>query len=410
MSWPTPPARSDVSRFARQPTNPIVEPAAGPAFRRLLLAWYARNARPLPWRRDHAPYRVWLSEIMLQQTRVDTVIPYFERFLVAFPTVDDLAAAPLDRVLKLWEGLGYYSRARNLHRAARELAGPRRGRFPRTASELAQLPGVGRYTAAAIASIAFGEPAAALDGNIKRVLARVYLVQTPLTDTSTAARLWLLADQCLARRRPGDWNQALMELGATLCTPRRPRCGECPLRRHCAAFAGGVQEQVPVRIRRGAVPHRELAAAVVEHRGRLLLTRRPERGLLGGLWEFPKVELPNGEPHAAALRLMLRRDWGVTIAIGPPLTPIRHAFTHFTLQVHARRCTARSRRLLLSDGRIARWVTAAQIRGLALPRVDQKIVSELAARSGVFRAKAGRRLKRRPHRHPSGDPSSAPST
>ncbi|MEW6253156.1 MAG: A/G-specific adenine glycosylase, partial [Planctomycetota bacterium] len=217
-------ARS-ASRLARLAAPPPVDPAPAfsiPQFRRALLTWYRRTARRLPWRDTHDPYRVWVSEIMLQQTRVDTVVPYYEHFLAAFPTAQALAAAPLPRVLHLWQGLGYYRRARHLHRAALLLVRGHGGELPRTASAWSALPGVGRYTAAAIASIVHGEPVAAVDGNVKRVLARLCRITDDLDAPATQRRLWALADALLAPRAPGDFNQAMMELGARVCTPRTP--------------------------------------------------------------------------------------------------------------------------------------------------------------------------------------------
>ena len=222
------------------------------AFIAPLLDWYRENAAALPWRADGDPYRVWLSEIMLQQTQVTTVIRYYERFLVAFPTVFDLAAAERDTVLKLWEGLGYYSRARNLHRAAQMVAGELGGQFPNTAEKLQDIPGIGRYTAGAIASIAFDEAAPILDGNVIRVFARLFDIDDDVTQTATKNHLWEIAEVLVPAENPGDYNQALMELGRTVCKPRNPLCEECPIRRFCEAYANGVQEQRPVKKKKSA--------------------------------------------------------------------------------------------------------------------------------------------------------------
>jgi A/G-specific adenine glycosylase len=231
-----------------------VKPDEVPALRRALLTWFRRAARDLPWRRTRDPYRIWLSEVLLQQTRVRTVPPYYARLVIAFPTVRRLAAAPLEHVLKLWQGLGYYRRAVNLHRAARVIMDQRRGVLPRSAAEWQELPGVGRYTACAIASIAYSEPVPVVDGNVRRVLARLLAVRAPIDGQATQKRLWKLAEMLLARRAPGAFNQALMELGARACTPRRPGCMACPVRGWCAAHLSDTQHDLPVRRRKRPSP------------------------------------------------------------------------------------------------------------------------------------------------------------
>ncbi len=347
--------------------------------RRALRHWYDRHARDLPWRRTRDPYRIWLSEIMLQQTQVATVVGYYERFLERFPTVHDLAAAPLDDVLKCWEGLGYYSRARNLHRAAQLVASEHDGAFPTTAAALAKLPGVGRYTAAAIASIAHDEPAAVLDGNVKRVLARLLAVTDSIDERGTLDRLWQAADTLLSRRRPGDHNQAVMELGARVCTPRQPQCLLCPVSRWCGARAQGVEQQLPVRAPKRAVPEIAAAAGLVcDAGGRLLLIRQPERGLLGGLWALPTVEPVEPRDGHAALGAFLQPLVG-PVQLGRPRGQVTHTYTH--RRVH----------LALYDVRVQngqppphakptpatthRWVTPAEIDELALGQLYHKALA-----------------------------------
>src|SRR5579864_5767704 len=297
-----------------------------------LLAWYDRHRRDLPWRappgRRPDPYRVWLSEIMLQQTSVATVGPYFGRFMARWPEVSALAAASLDEVLHLWQGLGYYARARNLHACARVVAERHGGQFPRTSAELRGLPGIGDYTAAAIAAIAFDEPAAAVDGNVERVMARLFAVADPLP--AAKPRLRSLAAALVPRRRAGDFAQALMDLGAVICTSRRPRCVLCPWRQDCAAAASGIAESLPARAEK---PERPLRYGILfwlaRGDGAVLLRRRPERGLLGGM-----IELPSTEWRAA--------PWGAAEAIAAaPVTAawtalpgaVRHGFTHFRLEL-----------------------------------------------------------------------------
>lgn len=286
-----------------------------------LLRWYDTEARTLPWRGERDPYRIWLSEIMLQQTQTQTVTGYYARFLERFPDVFELAAAPEDAVLKLWEGLGYYSRARNLHAAARRVAGELNGVFPSTAALLRELPGVGPYAANAIASIAYGEPAPALDGNQARVLARVLAweeaLRTPFDLLEPALAL-------ISRERPGDYNQALMDLGASICKPALPRCERCPVAAHCRAFAENAAEDFP---RKSApTPKREENWCVVLMllEGRLLVRKRP-KGLLGGLYEFCAVE---GHPDPDALKAALEALGLKNPRLLRPLSPARHVFTH----------------------------------------------------------------------------------
>jgi A/G-specific adenine glycosylase len=258
-----------------------------------LLRWYRANRRDLPWRRTRDPYAIWVSEIMLQQTRVATVIPYWERWLTRFPTVQALAAAPLDDVLACWAGLGYYSRARNLHAGAREVVAAFAGAMPADAAELQRIPGIGRYTAGAIASIAFGRPAPLVDGNVARVLARLHAIEDDVKSTAGSARLWQLAADLVPAADPGDFNQALMELGATICTPTQPRCPDCPLVAGCRAHAEGRAAELPrtpPRKRAADLPRLDRSAAWIEQRGRVLLARRVPDGLYGGLWELPAAD------------------------------------------------------------------------------------------------------------------------
>src|ERR1044071_3916981 len=248
-----------------------------------LLKWYNANQRTLPWRGHPSAYAVWVSEIMLQQTRVETVIPYFERWMRLFPDVRALANASEHDVLNAWEGLGYYSRARNLHRAAKLVAGQYDGEIPRDLDELRKLPGIGRYTLGAIASIAFGMNVAALDGNIKRVYSRLFDIEEPVDSPAGEKILWGLADEHLPKGHAGDYNQALMDLGATICVPKNPRCLICPVRELCKARENGTQDQRPVMKPKREVPHYVQAAAVIIERRKVLLAQRPSQGLLGGM-------------------------------------------------------------------------------------------------------------------------------
>ena len=300
------------------------------AFR--LLAWYERHRRRLPWRAEPGeavdPYRVWLSEIMLQQTTVAAVAPYFLRFIERWPTVAALAASPLEEVLTEWAGLGYYARARNLHRCARVIAAEHGGRFPEAAAELARLPGIGAYTAGAIAAIAFNRPAAAVDSNAERVLARLFAIREPIAQAKT--RLRAAAEDLAPAQRPGDFVQALMDLGATICTPLDPRCLACPWAEHCRGFAEGDAERLPIKVRRSAKPlRRGVAFWAMRGDGALLLRRRPERGLLGGMAEVPSTDW---RPAACSVEEALQAapfeaEWH------PLPGTVVHVFTHFRLEL-----------------------------------------------------------------------------
>ncbi len=345
-----------------------------------LLAWYAVNARTLPWRGHPDPYAVWVSEIMLQQTQVDTVSPYFERWMARFPTLEALAAASEQEVLALWEGLGYYSRARNLWRAARQVweAG---GQMPRTAADLALLPGVGRYTAAAIASMAFGQDEAALDGNIRRVLARVFNVTLPARSPEGERQLWALAQQHLPPGRAGDYNQALMDLGSQICTPRAPACLVCPLQALCQAAALGLQAERPVMSSRPPVPLWTVTAAVIWRADRVLIARRPSRGLLGGLWEFPGGKLEPGETLPEGLRREIAEELAVEIAVGAELGVYRHAYTHFKVVLHAFACTLVTGEPQPQVASELCWALPAELPDFPMGKIDRQIAHRLLADS-----------------------------
>lgn len=311
---------------------------------------------------------------MLQQTRVDQGTPYYERFIAAFPDVHTLAAASGAQVLKLWEGLGYYGRARNLHRAAKIVAHEQNGVFPTTAEAWQALPGIGRYTAGAIASIAFGERAPVVDGNITRVLARVFNIEESTDATATRHRLWEIAESLVPATSPGDFNQGLMELGARICTPRQPRCEACPIRRHCDARAKGVQELRPVRKKKAATPHYEYVVGIVPKNGRYLLARRPENGLLGGMWEFPAGTVLAGETHQKALARVIRDNFGLTVKLHGLVAVVNHAYSHFKVTLNVYRCEWVSGKPKPVEHTLAKWVARSQFSRYAFPKANHKFM------------------------------------
>jgi A/G-specific adenine glycosylase len=349
-----------------------------------LLNWYAEHARQLPWRGDPDPYKVWISEMMLQQTRVGTVIPYYLRWIERFPSIPALAAASEQDVLSAWEGLGYYSRARNLHRAAQVMMEKYSGQLPDDVQELQRLPGIGRYTAAAIASIAFGRDEPALDGNIRRVLSRLFDVSLPARSPAGEKRLWELAGAHLPPGRAGDYNQALMDLGASICTPRSPACTRCPLAELCQARLLGVQEERPVMEPKPPIPHHTVAAAVIQKEDgpqgvNILLARRPSHGLLGGLWEFPGGKLQDGEDLPACLKREICEELGVDISVGEQFGVYRHAYTHFRLTLHAFLCTLTDGAPQALEASELRWVMPADLGSYPMGKIDRQIASRLVS-------------------------------
>jgi len=363
---------------AKPPSIPASLPEAAklPA---LLLAWYDRHRRALPWRARSGetpdPYRVWLSEIMLQQTTVATVGPYFARFLERWPDVRSLARAPLDDVLHAWQGLGYYARARNLHACARDLAARLGGRFPEDEGDLRALPGIGAYTAAAIAAIAFDRPASALDGNGERVIARLHAVKTPLPAAKPELRR--LAARLVPASRPGDYAQALMDLGAAICTPVKPKCALCPWRGSCRARLAGIAASLPVRAAKKPKPRRHgVAFWTVRPDGAVWLRRRPERGLLGGMMEVPSTSWrsrPWGEKEAVR-SAPCRARWMLLPGA------VRHGFTHFDLELSILAAVVKGRAKPGGPKINGLWVLPGRIKDQALPSLMKKVIAH--ARNG----------------------------
>jgi A/G-specific adenine glycosylase len=321
----------------------------------LLLRWYAKNQRDLPWRRRHPnAYHVLLSEFMLQQTQVATVVPFFLRFLRRFPHISDLAAAGEQDVLRLWQGLGYYSRARNLHAAARQIVAEHDGQIPSDAAALQNLPGVGRYTAGAVASIAFNRRAPILDGNVARVLCRLDAIRSDPRNPSTRNRLWRRAEQILPLRRSGQFNSALMDLGATICTPRQPKCPACPIRRFCRAYSANLQHRIPPPRKSGATPLVQRCTFAVARGGRWLIEQRPPIGRWPGMWQFVTFEANASRANPANLL-------GFPVTDLRPLGSIHHALSHRRYHFSVYACRALGR----PPGR---WVTLKELSNYPLPK------------------------------------------
>ena len=364
--------------------------------RRRLLSWFDRHKRDLPWRQDRDPYAIWLSEMMLQQTQVATVIPYYNRFIGRFPTVVDLARADLEEVLQHWAGLGYYARARNMHRAARLIVAEHGGAFPSEAAVLRGLPGIGAYTAGAVASMAFDARAAVVDGNVARVLARLFEMDLDIRDGRGKALLWEMAERLLPRKRCGDFNQALMELGATVCLPRgAARCEDCPLKMICGARCSGGVDRLPVKGRKAPPKSETHVVAAIGRRNKWLVVRRPPRGLWGGLWELPTAVM-NGEGVRGRVGELVAEFVvdGDTPVAGPscetvPFCRIQHQLTHRTITFVGHVCRVstprtagrRAKRAVRGDhgeaDRQMRWLSLNEINTLGLSAAMRKVVGAL---------------------------------
>jgi len=344
-----------------------------------LLRWFDQHGRhDLPWQQDPTPYRVWVSEVMLQQTQVETVIPYFARFMARFPDVQTLAAATQDEVLALWAGLGYYARGRNLHRAAGVIVERHGGTLPDSLEELIALPGIGRSTAGAILSLAFGRRAPILDGNVKRVLSRFFAVREPAGSAAGLARLWVLAESSTPNRRVAAYTQAIMDLGATLCTRARPACDRCPLAADCVARAQGLTQALPARRTRAERRLERRQMVFVLHQGRLLLQRRPPEGIWGGLWAPPEF------PDERRARRWWQSRFGVTAGEGRRLPALRHSFTHFDLDIEPWVIELRRARAAGAD---AIWHEPGATRAVGLPAPVAKLIKEgFDGQKGAMRA------------------------
>ncbi|MEE2716549.1 MAG: A/G-specific adenine glycosylase [SAR324 cluster bacterium] len=353
-----------------------------PDLQHTLLGWFAEHQRPLPWRRRCRPYEIWVSEIMLQQTQVKTMLPFYTHWMAELPSVRSVAEAPEEVVLKLWEGLGYYSRAHNLQKAAQVICGQHGGVFPEDFEQIRALPGIGPYTAGAIASIAFNQPRPVVDGNVERVLCRIEGIAEPPKSTPVQKRLWALAAEWIPHGHARDFNQGLMELGATVCTPRNPSCLLCPVNAWCVAFQTGRTDAIPAPRTRPKPTKIAKITALTQCGNRWLVRKRPEGGLMGGLWEFPTWEEPPAEGSTAVwLATQLCAEYGVDAQIGPELFQMEHGYTRFQATLHCWICTVAEIPDAISTN--ARWLTLDEIAELALPRVFQRLRKRLLDESST---------------------------
>lgn len=344
--------------------------------RRSLLSWYATQGRDLPWRQTRDPYAIWISEVMLQQTQVKTVIPYYERWLAKFPTVEDLAAADQQAVLKLWEGLGYYARARNLHKAAQQVVADHGGRFPQDLAGAITLKGIGRTTAGGILSAAFNQPVAILDGNVKRVLAR--LTALPAPPNKALNHLWAVSEQVLDPQQPRDFNQAIMDLGATLCTRHSPACLLCPWQPHCAAYNQNAVSDFPMTEPRSPLPHKRIGVAVItDDQGNILIDRRKQEGLLGGLWEFPGGKIEADETVEACVKREIKEELDIEIEVESHLITIEHAYTHFKVTLNVFNCKHLSGDPKPLESDEVKWVTLDEIDQYPFPKANSQIIDAM---------------------------------
>jgi A/G-specific adenine glycosylase len=358
---------SDVARLAQQ-----------------LLVWYREHQRDLPWRHTRDPYHIIVAEFMLHQTRVSTVLPYYERFLRLFPDWSALAHAALDDVLKAWEGLGYYARARHLHQLAQHIWTEFQGQLPESAQDLRALPGIGEYTVGAILSMAFGQDQPAVDGNARRVLCRVFQITDEPTGPAGRERLQKVARALLPLGHAGSFNQALMDLGATVCTPRRPACTLCPWAESCRARQLGIQESLPVQRPRKALPHYDIAAGVIWRGKRMLIAQRPPHGLLGGLWEFPGGKREPGESLEECLRREVQEELGITVQVGALLASVEHAYTHFRITLSAFDCQYLNGEPHCTACTAWKWVTPDELERHAFPAANRKIMRILQSKTAAI--------------------------
>lgn len=342
--------------------------------RRLLTRWYQNNRRSLPWRKTKDPYAIWVSEVMLQQTQVKTVIPYYDGFLDRFPDVDILARADQQDVLKAWEGLGYYGRARHLHTAAKIVVAEHSGQMPQSWKQIRQLPGIGDYIAAAVLSIAFDQVFPVVDGNVKRVMSRLFQIAAPVNKSASYKRFYEVMAALIDPAQPGVFNQSVMELGALVCKIRQPRCTRCPLLKDCRSYQSDTVTDYPKREPSRRTPEYRIVVGVVIKHGNILITRRPSKGLLGGLWEFPGGKIKAGEaPEAACIR-ELKEEVNLRVNVASFLTRVKHAYTHFKIKMDVFLCNYLSGTIRLNGPVDFKWITLDQIDRFPFPKANHKFM------------------------------------
>jgi len=339
-----------------------------------LLKWYEENQRDLPWRQTDNPYHIWVSEVMLQQTQVQTVIPYYRAFIEEFPDIVSLAESDLTRLLKKWEGLGYYARARNLHQAASIILNKYNGRIPNSSEFFLALPGVGDYINAAVQSIAFGNPEATVDGNVKRVLARMLALDYPVNHSSSAKLYKKAADALLDEKQPGNFNQAMMELGALVCRPKNPDCKSCPVRNYCIAFKKDLVGQFPKRNTSPKRPTYRIAVGVIKKNDQFLIALRDQKGLLGGLWEFPGGKIKKNETSEKAVVREIKEETNLNVNVESLLTRVKHSYSHFKIEMDVYICSYRSGDISLNGPVDYRWIRWDEIAEYPFPKANHKFI------------------------------------
>jgi len=342
-----------------------------------LISWFQKHQRDLPWRTHRTPYSTWISEMMLQQTQVQQVEPYYRRLINRFPSIKSLAKASTQDVLKAWEGMGYYRRAGNLHQAAKLMVSRFKEKIPADFQELIKLPGIGRSTAGAILSLAYGQPFPVLDGNIRRVLIRFFYITKDLQKTDTINQLWTIAQSIIPRRNPGLFNEALMELGALICRPKNPDCTLCPLKKGCQGFHSGRPASLPIKRPKKTIPHFDVTAAVIQNKKKILITQRPEKGLLGGLWEFPGGKKEPRESLEQCLKREIQEELNIEIKVGERFIQVHHAYTHFRITLHCFFCRKLKGRITPIGVKDYHWVYPDELDRFPFPRADQKVIEYL---------------------------------
>ena len=346
-----------------------------------LVKWFIRNQRNLPWRKGYDPYQVWISEIMLQQTQVKTALPYFDRWMKAFPTIESVANAHEDKILKLWEGLGYYSRARNLQKAAKVIVEKHGGLFPNRFEDILELPGIGRYSAGAIASIGFNQNWPVVDGNVIRVLARLFGFTENTRLPKNVERFWGWAEELIPEGQARFFNQGMMELGALVCAPRNPKCAECPLIKQCVANQKGIAESLPNRGESEKKIALRVTCAVIRHKGKIFIQKRPSQGLMGGLWEFPGGKTEKNETDLQGLRREINEELGVTLKNVKKIDRIKHSYTKFEVDLHCFSADLGSGKIKLKVAAEGRWVSERSLKKFAFSASGRKLIDGFLSKS-----------------------------